>query len=90
MNEYINKAIKIAFYVIGVILVIVSLVEYSNRLTRGINASASVIEAVYWLIAGCTSLIMGHLTALIGRKLPENKNRQESSNELNQKGNENN
>ena len=74
MNKENKKAI--VFYVIGAVLIIISLVKYLNSDTRGIDASAGYIRALYWLIAGCTSLIMGHLTALMDRKQPENKNEQ--------------
>ncbi len=68
MDKMNKKAI--VFYVIGAILVIVSLVEYAGRSGMALHESTGVTKAIYWLIAGCTSLIIGHLTALMDKKQP--------------------
>ena len=75
MNKVNKKAI--VFYIIGAILIIISLAEYAGRSGMALHESTGVTKAIYWLIAGCTSLIMGYLTTLMDRKQPENKNEQE-------------
>ena len=79
MNKELNKKVQIALYVIGIILILVSFVQYVNRSDMALHESTGVVKAIYWLIAGCTLLIMGHLTALIDKTYSNHKDEQENS-----------